>query len=386
MMRADHIARREFVRKSVAFAALPILGSCRSGRLLSSAYSVSILGDTHFDAAPADVYHGRWVPRDAKDFRDRQREFARNADMWADRLPRLVAAAAHVRRADTAYLFQMGDLVQGDCTEADVQRRMFRDAEAACRTGFGDLPFLTVCGNHDIRNGGAKAFDAYNRDLVLRSLGMSVESANFAFRHGADAFVFVDFMRPDAERISALLDETEGSRYTFFVVHSTIAPHDGWGPYWFLFGNPADTAARRALFARLLERRAIVLCGHIHRTQLRRWRRGAGELVEFAANSVWTPGAEKPMVVADTPFQYGDWCRANPTPLGEEHDGCHQPRTQSEILSLMEEYRDGLAEYRQYRAAGHCLMHVSDERAYVDFFAGDAHAPIHTFILQERKR
>jgi len=87
-------SRRAFVRDSVAFAALPILGGCRSGRPPSSDYSVSILGDTHFDAAPADVYHGRWKPRDERDLRDRRREFTRNADMWADRLPRLVAASA----------------------------------------------------------------------------------------------------------------------------------------------------------------------------------------------------------------------------------------------------------------------------------------------------
>lgn len=79
-------SRREFVRDSVAFAALPILGGCCSGRPPSSDYSVSILGDTHFDAAPADVYHGRWKPRDERDLLDRRREFARNADMWVDRL------------------------------------------------------------------------------------------------------------------------------------------------------------------------------------------------------------------------------------------------------------------------------------------------------------
>ena len=31
------------------------------------AYSISILGDTHFDAAPTSLYHGKWVPRHQND-------------------------------------------------------------------------------------------------------------------------------------------------------------------------------------------------------------------------------------------------------------------------------------------------------------------------------
>ena len=78
----------------------------------ADAYSISILGDTHFDAAPTSLYHGKWKPRHPNDWRDRQGEFARNQKMWAERLPRLIAAAARTRRPDTAYLFQMGDLIQ----------------------------------------------------------------------------------------------------------------------------------------------------------------------------------------------------------------------------------------------------------------------------------
>ena len=37
---------------------------------------IPILGDTHFDAAPTSLYHGKWVPRHQNDWRDRQGEFA----------------------------------------------------------------------------------------------------------------------------------------------------------------------------------------------------------------------------------------------------------------------------------------------------------------------
>ena len=257
-------------------------------------YTISILGDTHFDAAPSSLYHGKWVPRHRQDWLDRQGEFKRNQDMWATRLPRLIAAAAQTRRLDTAYLFQMGDLIQGDCTDLETHLRFFKDAQVACSKDFGDLPFLTVCGNHDIRGGGDKAFDAYVLPIAAKAIGKPVTSANFLFFHGSDAYVFVDFMRPDAAKIDAMLDASEGARHTFFVLHSPIAPYDGWGAYWFLFGKPKDAEWRRALFSRLLRRRAIVLCGHIHRTQIRRWVRPEGELVEFSANSVWRKQEDAP--------------------------------------------------------------------------------------------
>lgn len=373
--------RREFIRNATLLAG-SAFGGCRTVFGDDGTYSISILGDTHFDTSPSGVYHGKWVPRTPNDWRDRQGEFKRNAEMWADRLPRLIAAAAKTRRGDTAFLFQMGDLIQGDCTDCETHLRMLQDAQAACSKGFDGLPFLTVCGNHDIRGGGDKAFDGYILPLALKSLGFSVESANFTFRHGADAYVFVDFMRPDVRRINGMLDETEDARYLFFVLHSPIAASDTWGPYWFLLGKPEDTAARRALFARLLKRHAIVLCGHLHVTQIRRWRRDGGELVEFCANSVWRPQEDRPSVLASTPAEYGDYAKVHPTPMDEDHDGCHQKRTQAEILALQDEYRAGLVEYRKYRAAGHYLLRVSNRGVAVDFYACDALTPTETFVLR----
>lgn len=378
------MTRLEFIKGSAALCGGVSLFGCRAMTGGGREYTVSILGDTHFDASPTELYHGKWVPRGPKDLRDRKYEFARNSDMWADRLPRLIAAAAKTRRDDTAFLLQLGDLIQGDCTDYGIQLKMLRDAQAACTKGFGDLPFLVVAGNHDLRGGGERPFDDFVRPLASRVLGREVAGANFALRHGPDAFVFVDFMRPDAALVNRMLDETEGARYTFFVLHSPIAASDTWGPYWFLLGKPCDTESRRALFARLVERNAIVLCGHLHVTQIRRWRRGGGELVEFCANSVWRPQEDKPSELATTPAQFGEYARAHPTPMHEDHDGCLQTRTQEEILALQDEYRPGLVEYRKYRAAGHYLLRVSDGGVAVDFYACDSLAPTMTFELRGR--
>jgi len=376
------MTRLEFIKGSAALCGGVSLSGCRSMASGCREYTVSILGDTHFDASPTELYHGKWVPRGPKDLRDRKYEFARNSDMWADRLPRLIAAAAKTRRDDTAFLLHVGDLIQGDCTDYGIQLKMLRDAQAACIRGFGDLPFVVACGNHDIRGGGERAVDDFVRPLARRMTGRTIDGASFSFWHGPDAFVIVDFMRPDAALINRMLDETEGARYTFFVLHSPIAASDTWGPYWFLLGKPCDTEARRALFARLVARNAIVLCGHLHVTQIRRWRRDGGELVEFCSNSVWRPQEDKPSELATTPAQFGEYARAHPTPMHEDHDGCLQTRTQEEILALQDEYRPGLVEYRKYRAAGHYLLRVSDGGVAVDFYACDSLSPTETFKLK----
>ena len=377
------MTRRQFLKGAAAFGTSALAGGCRTWGNGNGAYSISILGDTHFDASPTELYHGKWVPRSPKDWRDRQYEFRRNVEMWNTRVPRLIAAAAKTRRADTAYLFQMGDLIQGDCTDFDIHMRFFKDAQAACSKGFGDLPFLTVCGNHDIRGGGDKAFDAYILPIASKTIGKSVDSANFMFSQGPDAFIFVDFMRPDAGRIDAMLDASEGARHTFFVLHSPIAASDTWGPYWFLFGKPEDTERRRALFRRLLGRRAIVLCGHIHRTQIRRWVRPEGELVEFSANSVWRPQEDVPKVLYDSPSQFGSYVRAHPTPMDEDHDGCHQKRTNPELIALVDESRPGLVQYRMIQSAGHYLLRVTDRSVDIDFYACDSLSPHETFNLKK---
>ncbi len=377
--------RRFLAGGAAALGAFPFLPGCRIFGGDSGEYSVKILGYTHFDAAPQSVYHGKWVPRHDKDWRDRQSEFKRNQEMWATRVPRLVAAAAKTRRRDTAFLFQMGDLIQGDCSDLDTYLRYFKDAQAACSRGMEDLPFLTVCGNHDIRGGGDKAFDAYILPLASKALSRPVESANFQFAHGSDSYVFADFMRPEPAKIDAMLEASRGARYTFLCVHGTVASPDTWGPYWFLFGEPEFTEHRRAFFSRLLRQRVIVLCGHLHRTQLRRWVRPEGELVEFSANSVWRQPEDVPKVLFDSPSQFGEYVRKHPSPMNEDYDGRLQTRTKEELIALSDEYRPGLVQYRMIQSAGHYLLRVSDRAVDIDFYACDSLAPHETFRLAERK-
>ena len=349
-----------------------------------SAYSVPILGDTHFDETEWGTYHVGWRARDERDAAGRKREFARNADMWRFRLPSLIASAAACSRPGDAFLLQVGDLVQGDCPDSATQTRLFTDAVAACRKGFGSLPFVSVAGNHDVRNGGRSPYDEFFPRFHSKELGRRIESNTFSFRQGPDAWIFVDFMDPDRRRLFEALDACADARYTFVVSHSPVTPTDNWGFFWFLFGREEDTADRRRLRELLMRRRAIILCGHTHFTELNEWRTDAGVMTQFSANSVWrSQELAKPRLLTDDPASWGKlWVEKNATDDPVEHDGSYSTRTRAESLALLAEYAPGLVRYEKYAAAGHYRLEVSDDGVRVLFYGGDSRTPTKTFVLR----
>ena len=123
----------------------------------SRAYNVVILGDTHFDTEPASVYHSHYNEPVEWLNRVQRAEFARNGEMWRDRCPRMLKRAACLVNDNTRMAFQMGDLIQGDCGNGEVHRKMLDDVMNRFKEEFGGLPFVTVVGNHDIRGVDAKA-------------------------------------------------------------------------------------------------------------------------------------------------------------------------------------------------------------------------------------
>ena len=372
--------RREFLWTAGAFAA----GGCRLPGAAGGDYDVTILGDTHFDETEWGTYHVGWKPRDDRDAGGRRREFARDAAMWKERLPSLIAAAAKCHRPMDAFLLQVGDLVQGDTANAEMELKMYRDALCAVRRGMEELPFLTVAGNHDVRNGGRPVYDSFFPPYLSKEFGRKFDSTTFHFTQGPDAWIVADFMQPDAARLFAALDETEGCRHTFIVCHSPLTPSDNWGFFWFLFGKNEDTALRRRFLARILKRHVIVLCWHLHYTELEEWRRDGGLLTQFSFNSVWgRPEQSTPELLASDPKKWGElYVHKNATDKPEEHDGHYTNRSRAESLALMDEYAPGLVRYEKYDAAGHYRLHVSDAAVTVDFYPGDALVPERTFVLR----
>ena len=374
--------RREFINYSLAGMAglglsglIPLDGM---GKLKRNEYNLIILGDTHYDTEPASVYHSHYnEPVEWKN-RVQRAEFARNGEMWRERCPRLLKRAACLVDENTKAVLQMGDLIQGDCGNADVHRKMLDDVMNYFKDAFGGiLPLVMVVGNHDIRGVDARrVFHEYMPARMSQELGIPVESANFSFNIGDDSFIVVDFNNPVDEEVDSLLKKTAGCRNTFIMVHGPVFPFDSPSCRWFWHGKntPGHTAARLHFRKELAKRNAIVLTGHVHRTELADWYGDGGRITQMTFNSVWaSPELDHYNIISEGAKEYGTM-RANM----KRDDG----KPIEDETPVFDEYRAGLRRYSVSPAAGSYKLKVSDKGISVDFYAGDSTFVTKEFILR----
>lgn len=334
-------------------------------------YSVVILGDTHFDTEPADVYHSNYNEPEEWLNKVQRAEFARNGEMWRDRCPRLLKRAACLIDQDTKMAFQMGDLIQGDCGKREVHTKMLCDVMDSFKTAFGGLPFITVVGNHDIR--GVDAEQAYYDFMPKRmseELGKTITRTTFSFNIGDDAYIVLDFNRPDDAEIESLLAETRGARNTFVITHGPLLPYDGSSPRWFFHGSVKDTEARLHFRKEFAKRNVICLCGHVHRTEFADWYGDGGRITQMTMTSVWSnDGQAIYKETANGAAEYGMLrnsikAKDNGDPIEDE-------------TPLFDEYRAGLKNYSVANSCGSYKLRVVGKNVFIDFYAGDS-----TFITK----
>lgn len=374
--------RRQFMQLSAA----GLLGLTVGGQISLEAkkmrkngdYSIVILGDTHFDTEPVDVYHSNYnEPVEWLNCVQRE-EFRRNGEMWRERCPRLLNNAARLIDRKTRMVFQMGDLIQGDCGKGEVHQKMLSDVMNHFKGVLGGLPFVTVCGNHDIRGTDAeKTYHDYMPKRMSEELGAPVEKTTFSFKIGDDAFIFIDFNSPDDEAIEQCLKDTEGARYTFIVSHGPVFPIDGDSVRWFFHGGASEkhTEKRRYFRRKFAERNAIVLCGHTHYTEHYDWYGDGGRITQMTMSSVWTDESLKNYELYDDgPQAFGSRNKQ----AGMRPDGSKV----KDESALFDEYREGLRIYNHSKAQGSYKLNISKDRVSVDFHGGDSKEVTKTFILR----
>ena len=366
--------RRSFFKVSAAgLAGLSLPGEfllAKGREDAAGKYSVVILGDTHYDALDPELYHKGYELADKVREANHRKEFVRNGKMWAGRSRDLVKRAACLVDEDTKYVFQMGDLIQGDTADAETHKRYLDDALNLFKTEVApDLPFVTVAGNHDLRGNDdavvTKAYTEYMSARMSKELGQEITGTNFLFRNGPDAFVVVNFTKPKVDEITALLNEARGARHIFVIVHGPVFPFDDPKYYWwYLLGNRKDSKAeeRRKMRALLASLNAIVLCGHTHTTEFCDWYGDGGRITQMTMSSVWRDESQATYtVLASGAEEYG-------TLLFKL-----KPETATEAnKALFDEYRAGIREYSLSEAAGSYKLFVDGEHVWVDFYAGDS--------------
>ena len=329
-------------------------------------YSVVIIGDTHYDTAPDTVYHTGYSDPNPTREANHRKEFVRNAEMWSDRCPRLVKRAACLVDEKTRLVVQTGDIIQGDTAGVDIHCKMLDDAFTYLKNEFGPVPLVTVVGNHDVRGkSDAEAREGYLKympERMSKELGCKVEGTDFSFRIGEDAYIVVDFNKPDDATVERLLKETEGCRYTFIICHAPLFPYDG-SKYsnWFYHGKDKDPQARNKMRGLFAKRNVIVLCGHTHTTELLDWYGDGGRITQMTTNSVWRNDQTGVYEVSSEGIEgYGALSGS----------------------AMFDEYRPGVKAYSRSIAAGSYRLNVSDEGVSVDFYAGDSTRPSAHFTLR----
>jgi len=338
-------------------------------------YSVVILGDTHFDTEPADVYHSNYNEPVEWLNRVQRAEFARNGEMWRERCPRLVSRAAELVGPDTKMVFQMGDLIQGDCGSGVVHRKMLDDVMNRFKGDFGGLPFITVVGNHDIRGVDAEqAYKDYMPARMSRELGKPVSKTTFSFNIGDDVYIVADFNTPDDEEMEKLLKDSEGARHTFVIVHGPLFPYDSSSCRWFYHGSARDTEIRRQFRSEFARRNVICLCGHTHRVEFADWYGDGGRITQMTMNSVWSnENLRNYTVDSEGAANYGT------LRIGTKND---DGTPVADETPLFDEYRAGLRTYSHARSAGSFKLLVSGDRVAIDYYGGDSPDLTHQFLLR----
>ena len=386
------ISRRGFLLGGAA--AVGTAGCCGVfGASKPCRYSVSILGDIHFDSTDTRHYHSDYTHSTTRErYEGHLKEHVRNAGMWADRMPRLVAASAKCVAHDAAFAFQMGDLVQGDCGNRDTHRRMLDDAFGLLKKSYGTLPVVVVPGNHDIRgdiegDGAKETLEKWIPRRMTRELGVEVAGTTFLFWHGPDAYIVVDFNEPspDFAHLMGLLKRSEGARHTFILSHGPVIP--SCTSRWFLLGEKDRTEERRELRAALAKRGAIALSGHTHVLEHYECVFPEGRISQFVFNSVWSrPGAEDMALDGKgTHDAYAIRARSirNYTPPSVSPK---KAARWTDLAELSDEYSPFVKESLAVSTVGHYRMNVSDDCVSVDFFAGDSMSPKRRFELLAGRR
>lgn len=337
----------------------------------SGRYAVSLLGDMHYDAEPESFYHSHYDESN-KWAEIQHSEFRRNGEMWRERSPSLVAACGVVAaQRHSAFVLQLGDLVQGDCDDAPTHSRMLRDCIEALRRPFPpDLPFISVIGNHDFRGKGAfEAYMEFAEPFLAREIGREVHYPVFSFRAGPDAWVLCDFERVEPAAVADEIDGITGARWVFLVTHGpfTLSEERSWR--WRLGGR--KSVGRERLYETLCRRHAVVLSGHTHRTAFYRHETPSGSFCEFTLNSVWSEpkrGAVETLVEGAVNY-------------GRRVKECAAAADAEDLERELSFFRRGLHEYFLCDVAAHALLDVSDDTVTLALYPGLDREPGRMFRL-----
>ena len=362
----------------IVVAAVALLTGC----CCKTSYNIALLGDIHYDRMDLhdmEVYkkfnpkvplsqgvlnkdglfswrsQTMWVNESLGE--DIKRTTPKNEKMWKKNMPELLDNAAKTaKECNSDYLFQLGDMVQGDAGTYELHKKMVSGGFNAMTSRFS-CPVLSSIGNHDTRGpGGLQSW----REIVQASYDKNVKcidrkDANFYFEHGGDIYFFYDFLNPDLDMLEKAAKMP--CRYFFFVSHIPVVAAQKAG-----IKNVVSDDTER-LLSILLECNAIVLSGHTHGIALYNYNSNGKNITQFVINSTLrNPKVQKNF----TPKVSFSKDNKNSKKQNALWDKLFEGKVNVEVLT---------------QGSGFGILRVSDEGVYVDFYNVDR--PKTTFVLRK---
>ena len=330
-------------------------------------YQVTVLGDVHFDG---EKYH---LASPASSGRETERK--RNLSMWAERSNGLLKCAGNFSAGSSAFAIQLGDISQGDCDNRELHKAMLKDAFAAVKRFFPDMPLLVVKGNHDVRSlSGTDSLPANEvlMQLVARELGRKkLADGSYVYRRGPDLYIAVDGFLSAKEVVSfvkkALADNPD-TRYVILLSHLPVLPVSGGKAFWLLPGH-------EKIRAMLAKRRGVILCAHTHTFSLVEAEGAGGRVVQLVTTSMgnaWSPGHK--LVVAK------DWAQYRAA-IGKKF--AEDPEALKQLKRL-----DDFGQFsgRIFKGkSGFTILDVDDRRIEARIYTDDSKKPALSAVLVENR-
>lgn len=283
---SEKLNRRKFVLSLSALSAALPLGASAFDFVPSPGkdFSFLLLGDIHFDKVS---YHDIDYVRN--EFSEGDVNQVKNyARISSENFPRLIQMAkAKAADVNGDFYLQLGDFVEGLCGSERLASQQVNGFISYMREQELNRPFFVIKGNHDIT--GAGAHEAF-RNVVLpwqsREQRKSMEHANSTFVHKNARFVLFDGYTAEQslEWLRSVLAEHKED-LLFFCIHQPVVPFNARAN-WHVFSKPKQQPLREELLNLLGEHKAIVLCGHLHKTSILTRSTAKGNIVQICTGSV----------------------------------------------------------------------------------------------------
>ncbi|WP_148233553.1 metallophosphoesterase family protein [Pseudopedobacter saltans] len=290
---SNELNRRKFIASMGALAVALPLGTSAFDFIPSkgNGFNFVLLGDLHYDKLEHhDMdYVKLKYPNDITQIENYSR-------ITRENLPLLLEVAKEkAKQLNVDFWLQLGDFVEGLCGSEQLATKQVTEFIALVKEQELKRPFFVIKGNHDVTGEGAN--EMYNETVLpwqSKELKTAVNTANATFVHKKARFIFFDCYRLKESMIwlkRVLAEHKED--LLFFSVHAPIIPFDARSN-WHVFGKPGQEKEREELVNLLGKHRAIVLCGHLHKTSVLTRTTPEGSLIQVCVGSV-IPSPDAPV-------------------------------------------------------------------------------------------